>query len=243
MNIRAMKESDLPQVIEVQRQTFTQDLREDYDVFLDRFQRFGEHFLVLEDDALVVGYALAFPWALGDSPVNNQKFPLVLATANCFYIHDMAILPSHQGLGLGQVMLERIEQKARALGFDRLSLVSVEQSGDYWDEAGFTALALSKEKQARILKSYGENARLMERSLKVKPLLRGHFHQAMFFTALGACIPLTVRSHGGELFYPILIYSACALTMLGISTLYHRVTWSAKKRAFWKKLDHCGIYL
>jgi len=238
-----MKQEDLPQVIEVQRQTFTEDLRETHEVFLDRFERFGEYFLILEDGTNIVGYALAFPWLHGDSPVNNQKFPIVLPSPTCFYLHDIAILSSHQGKGFAQAMLEKIEQKARSLGFEQLSLMSVSQSGNYWDQAGFTPLEVSKEKQARLLENYGENARLMTLSLKVKPLLRGHFHQAMFFTALGACIPLTVRSYSSDLFLPILIYSLCALTMLGISTLYHRVTWSVKKRAFWKKLDHCGIYL
>jgi hemolysin III len=78
---------------------------------------------------------------------------------------------------------------------------------------------------------------------KVKPLLRGHFHQAMFFVALGACVPLTLRSRETDYFYATLIYSVCALTMFGISTIYHRVTWSPQKRALWKKFDHCGIYL
>lgn len=238
-----MKRDDIPHVIEVQRQTFTEYLCEDNEVFLNRYERFGENFLILEDGTEIVGYALAFPWVLGDSPVNNKKFPLVLPPPTCFYLHDIAILSSHQDKGYAQAMLERVEQRARALGFDRLSLMSVSQSGNYWDQAGFTPIAVSKEKQVYIEESYGENARLMSLSLKVKPLLRGHFHQAMFFTALGACIPLTIQSYGGDLFLPILIYSLCALTMLGISTLYHRVTWSAKKRAFWKKLDHCGIYL
>lgn len=243
MNLRVMKQEDIPHVIEVQRQTFTEDLREDYEVFLNRYECFGDNFLILEDGTKIVGYALAFPWVLGDAPKNNQSFPLVLPPPNCFYLHDIAILSSHQGKGYAQVMLERIEQRARSLGFDRLSLISVSQSGNYWDQAGFTPIAISKEKQVYIQESYGENARLMGLSLKVKPLLRGHFHQAMFFTALGACIPLTIRSYDSDLFFPILIYSLCALIMLGISTLYHRVTWSAKKRAFWKKLDHCGIYL
>lgn len=78
---------------------------------------------------------------------------------------------------------------------------------------------------------------------KPKPLLRGHFHQAMFFVAIGACVPLTVRSYDGQYFWQTLIYSICAITMLGISTIYHRVTWTPQRRALWKKFDHCGIYL
>lgn len=39
------------------------------------------------------------------------------------------------------------------------------------------------------------------------------------------------------------IYLLCMLSMFGISTLYHRITWSVKHRLLWKKLDHAGIYL
>jgi hemolysin III len=79
--------------------------------------------------------------------------------------------------------------------------------------------------------------------IKVKPLLRGHFHQAMFFTALGACVPLIARCHNRAEYLSVGIYSICTFAMLGISTLYHRVTWTPEQRQQWKKYDHCGIYL
>ena len=156
MNIRQMQQSDLQQVLEVQRQTFTEDLRESYDVFINRLERFGDHFLVLEDGKKIVGYAIAFPWLFGDSPVNNENFPLVLPAPTCFYLHDIAVLEAYQGKGLGQALLERVEQKARSLGFDQLSLMSVSQSGQYWDEAGYKTVKVSKEKQEKIIKSFLE---------------------------------------------------------------------------------------
>src|SRR5665647_2509646 len=79
--------------------------------------------------------------------------------------------------------------------------------------------------------------------MATKPLLRGHFHQAMFFIALGACLPLIMRCETNLERVAILIYSICALTMFGVSSLYHRVTWTTEQRSLWKKLDHAGIYL
>jgi hemolysin III len=76
-----------------------------------------------------------------------------------------------------------------------------------------------------------------------KPLLRGHFHQAMFFIALGACFPLFFKSNEFRVRLAVLIYSLGVLTLFGVSSLYHRVTWSPKRRAFWKKLDHSAIYI
>jgi len=80
-------------------------------------------------------------------------------------------------------------------------------------------------------------------SRHMKPLLRGHFHQAMFFITLGAGIPLIFRCDSLKEYLSISVYVVCALLMFGISSLYHRITWSTEKRLFWRKLDHSGIYL
>ncbi|MBY0416399.1 MAG: hemolysin III family protein [Bdellovibrionales bacterium] len=78
---------------------------------------------------------------------------------------------------------------------------------------------------------------------KPKPLLRGHFHQAMFFVAIGACLPLILRCENAAQRIAVTVYSVCAIAMFGISSLYHRVTWTPPLRSLWKKLDHAGIYL
>lgn len=77
----------------------------------------------------------------------------------------------------------------------------------------------------------------------IKPLLRGHFHQAMFFVSLGATIMLLLRTETSKEFWSILIYSIGLLTMFGISAIYHRIQWDPKSRALWRKLDHSGIYI
>jgi hemolysin III len=76
----------------------------------------------------------------------------------------------------------------------------------------------------------------------VKPLLRGHFHQAMFFIMIGAGVPLLSLCETSSEKIAVSIYLTCALLMFGVSTLYHRVTWSPERRLLWKKLDHAGIY-
>lgn len=78
---------------------------------------------------------------------------------------------------------------------------------------------------------------------KVKPLLRGHFHQAMFFITLGACGMLISLSENTIEMISTIIYSIAALTMFGISALYHRVTWTPEQRQKMKRLDHAGIYI
>jgi ribosomal protein S18 acetylase RimI-like enzyme len=153
-------------MLHVQQQTFTEDLRESANVFRNRFTRFGDCFRVALQQELVVGYMLCFPWKLGESPVNNQPFPDTLPLPDCFYIHDITLLPQARGTGIARAMLQDAFAQARLAGFDTMSLVAVAQSGDYWDKAGFTTYpALPAQKHAALLEVYGPGARLM-----VKPV-------------------------------------------------------------------------
>jgi len=76
-----------------------------------------------------------------------------------------------------------------------------------------------------------------------KPLLRGHFHQAMFFITVGACALLIAKSSTPKEYIATSIYSVGALLMFGISGLYHRINWKPDARFFMKKLDHSAIYI
>ena len=76
-----------------------------------------------------------------------------------------------------------------------------------------------------------------------KPLLRGHFHQAMFFVSLGASALLIAKSNSQIEYISTIIYSIALLTMFGVSALYHRITWSPTQRLLMKRLDHAGIYV
>lgn len=76
----------------------------------------------------------------------------------------------------------------------------------------------------------------------VKPLLRGHFHQAAFFFTLGACAMLLARAHDEKTFIAALIYSLSLTGLFGISTLYHRPNWNPTQRMWMRRLDHAAIF-
>jgi hemolysin III len=76
-----------------------------------------------------------------------------------------------------------------------------------------------------------------------KPLLRGHSHQAAFFSALGACSVLLLNAHGSRTVVATIIYSLSLIGLFGISALYHRPTWPPKQRMWMKRMDHAAIYI
>ncbi len=80
-------------------------------------------------------------------------------------------------------------------------------------------------------------------TVKVKPLLRGYFHQEAFYIAIGACALLIAKSTGPKMLAASVIYTIGLLMMLGISALYHRPTWNPKSRALMKRFDHSAIFV
>ena len=78
---------------------------------------------------------------------------------------------------------------------------------------------------------------------KQKPLLRGSFHQAMFFIAVGACPLLIIRSSNAPEYVATAIYSAAVMMMFGFSALYHKFDWNKLTKKRLRKLDHIGIFM
>lgn len=76
-----------------------------------------------------------------------------------------------------------------------------------------------------------------------KPLLRGHIHQESFFFALGACSMLVAKASNSESLIAGLTYSFCLVSLFGVSALYHRPNWDARRRAIMRKLDHSAIFV
>lgn len=79
--------------------------------------------------------------------------------------------------------------------------------------------------------------------MNLKPLLRGHFHQAAFFFALGACAMLIANTRGEGALGAALVYSLSLVCMFGVSALYHRPQWRPEARAVMKRFDHAAIFV
>lgn len=83
----------------------------------------------------------------------------------------------------------------------------------------------------------------MNSEAKVRPFLRGRFHEAAFFYGLGACTLLIVGAHNFSARWAAIIYSLCLAGLFGISSLYHRIDWKPKSYALLKRLDHAMIFI
>jgi hemolysin III len=79
--------------------------------------------------------------------------------------------------------------------------------------------------------------------VRVKPRLRGVFHEGGFYAALALAVPLALMAEPGRGRVSAIVFSACLAGCFGASALYHRPTWQPVARSWFARLDHAGIYL
>jgi hemolysin III len=77
----------------------------------------------------------------------------------------------------------------------------------------------------------------------VRPALRGVLHQGALVVAIVAGIALVAGTDGGRRVAAAAVFAASAVTMLALSTAYHRITWTPRARLRMRRADHAGIYV
>jgi hemolysin III len=75
-----------------------------------------------------------------------------------------------------------------------------------------------------------------------RPLLRGVSHQVAFFVAVPAGVALALSAHGAVAQAASAAFAASVVAMFGVSTLFHRLSWSARGARWMGRLDHATIY-
>lgn len=74
-----------------------------------------------------------------------------------------------------------------------------------------------------------------------RPRLRGVIHHYAFYASLLAGLVLLLRAASQTALVSVAIYGASLSALLGVSALYHRVTWSPGARRWMGRLDHSMI--
>ena len=83
-------------------------------------------------------------------------------------------------------------------------------------------------------------ARMLRR---VKPKMRGWLHTGMFPAAMVAGLALVVVGPTLKARIGAAVFTLTAGLLFGISSLYHRGTWSPNYEGFLKRFDHANIFL
>jgi len=160
---RAMTEADLDGVVEVAQLSFP-DHPEDLACFANRLALNPSGcFALAGDDGKVVGYLVAYPWQRYAAPALNTQIEAPPVQTEGIYLHDLAIHPDLRGGGYTRPVVEALAAQSLAAGYNRLTLVAVNNASGFWERNGFRVM--NPEDMAAKLASYGDDARYMEREL------------------------------------------------------------------------------
>lgn len=153
-NWRQMRLADLPDVVRIAAEAYP-DLPESEPVFADRLRLFSPGCLVTER-----GYAIAHPARFGQPAPLNSLLERVAVDANALHVHDLALLATRRGLGLGAAAINYYEEVARAYGLAKLTLIAVHGTETYWRRYGYVPV----EGDTPGLETYGPGAVYMVRN-------------------------------------------------------------------------------
>ena len=136
---------------------------EDDAVFAERLQLYPAGCRVLEGEQGLVAYVVSHPWRHLEPPALNALLGALPTQPSTFYIHDLALAPEVQGTGAGGEIVALLADHASVTGLSSMSLIAVNGSSGFWQRQGFEAVQdpLLDPK----LRSYGDDARFMVRSL------------------------------------------------------------------------------
>ena len=133
---RAMMQSDLPIVADMASSSHP-DYPEDAAVFAERLELFPQGCAILECNGEVAGYHIAHPGRFGEPVPLDHFLGSIPDDADVLYLHDIALLPAARGSGAASAAVTNLKKLALRYDYDRLALVSVNQTSGFWRGHGF----------------------------------------------------------------------------------------------------------
>ena len=159
ITVRPILATDITHIIDIQRDVYEVRYHESPDSFTAKVNTAASSCFGAWYEGAMAGYLVAMPVSAdGAIELDSTDAPAVpLAEADAIYIHDVAVLPKYQGLGVADVMLVHLYETAIRHRIEHFRLVSVQNSREFWESRGFRV------EDRAVPKGYGPEAVLMSR--------------------------------------------------------------------------------
>lgn len=156
-----MKAGDLRHILDIQTHCYEEQFHETLTVLEAKLELSPESCWVVEGDAALKGYLFAHPWFSAAPPAWNEVLSHLPDTADCFYLHDLAVAPNARGQGVAEALIKAARQEARRMGFTLAALTAVQGSVPFWNKQGFKPCDNKVGSGEQHLKTYGDDAAFM----------------------------------------------------------------------------------
>ena len=157
MKIRQIQNSDWESIVAIQNEAYFQIRPESEGVLRSKAEPSPNTCLVcLDVTNSIIGYCLSHPFPYGQVPSLNTITANSMNPQNLF-LHDLAVSTSARGIGVAKSLFDSLNQLANELKYKSISLVSVQNSCQFWSKMGFEI-----SNQVKVSQSYGESSFYME---------------------------------------------------------------------------------
>lgn len=157
MKIRPITAEDWPAIMIIQANCYHDINPESLEVMQSKWQASPQSCLVLEHNDQIVAYILCHPWPKGDAPKLNTILTVINDT-HSLYIHDMAVSPTAQGLGVAKQLVNHTILVSVEQGFSGIGLVAIQGASEFWQRFGFTPFNNISSTLFTSLASYNDDA-------------------------------------------------------------------------------------
>ena len=145
------------EIHQLQKEAFQEELYEELEVLISKWQRSPESCFVLNSSSNnVSAYLISHKWDALTPPVLNKTLPTVSPSGPILYLHDLVVSHQVKGQGIGSMMVKHLLKIANIKGYEKILLVAVQGADRFWSRQGFIEM-----KGEYDCNSYGSDAKLM----------------------------------------------------------------------------------
>jgi ribosomal protein S18 acetylase RimI-like enzyme len=135
IKIRSIKKTDYNAVNEIGTKNYPENYFEGNESFESKMIGYPEGCFVADLDG-IVGYVISFPYKIG-KPYPIDKFYEFIFDADCYYIHDLCVMPEFRKKGIATKLAEKVLE----FKWPVVCLVAVMGSEKFWEKFGFRGFA------------------------------------------------------------------------------------------------------
>lgn len=163
--LRPMMPDDVRAVFAIQAECYPAALIEDESSIRARLDASPDSAWLAEDEAGVCAYLVAYRSLVGKVTPLGGAFD-VAADPATLYLHDLAVARRARGRRVAQALVGLACAQARAEGLAHSSLVSVQDSREFWQRHGYAVVGALAPRELANLETYGGQGVYMVKRLR-----------------------------------------------------------------------------
>jgi ribosomal protein S18 acetylase RimI-like enzyme len=140
LHFRPLTCDDVPAISALEAAAYLPSLHESAEAIVRLIALYPDGAIGAFDEEGLCGFILGVPLTRGMTLDLRVPLAAILPGADTFYVHDLAVAERCRGRSIGSELARRLLATARARGFSRAELVSVQGSARFWEACGFHAV-------------------------------------------------------------------------------------------------------